>query len=158
MTEILALLEGVPGDAVLLLNLTGRPMFVLVDGQRRQLPEAPAPQLLDPVDRGASTLRVHVPGAGAASLRMSPVAQRSGGLTLGVPPEHPRLRYLVSKQTALQFPHRSDFLCPAVFRGVHVVAVGESAGPVESALVAVTVGCPVAGVDAEDITGDVLGD
>lgn len=111
----------IPVKSSLLVNATGEPVWVMVDGSPVRLLECSPPELI-----GCP------PSEPEGSLLIRPFEDsRDGVVELGVwrqsvpiyttdwvPPVEEDVLFLVTEESFAQFPYRPDFVCPAAYRVV----------------------------------------
>jgi hypothetical protein len=98
-------------SAPLLVNLTGKPVFVVTHGLLLQLPEAPEPRVLELSNEPRTTFFVD---AGGVEVELSKVAMT--GSLVSAPPVEDEVLWLVRSEVLAQFPNRADFIRPAAYQ------------------------------------------
>jgi hypothetical protein len=102
-------------NEVTLLNTMDRDMHVLVNGKRKKLHRAPAPVLLHSAkDKSDTPLSVNREPSGDATELDFYTREAVIGI-LHEPVEYPGVLYLVEPEVIQEFPHRADFVTPALF-------------------------------------------
>lgn len=95
-----------------LVNLTGKPVFLVADGVLVRLPEAPPPQV---VETQSETLRdVIITQVGSLEARIREVDMV--GSLISAPPTLDSVLWLVKPVVIAQFPDREDFIRPAAYK------------------------------------------
>jgi hypothetical protein len=145
-----------------LVNVTGRPVFVSVDGKLVRLAEAPVPRAVEMTAKApASPLVVRVGGheavPGDAVLEEVTLEEVAVVAPLVLaPPVTEGVLWLVTAEVLAQFPHRADFVRPVAYRLVDDVEVAGLLGDEEIAglplaLISVTRTPLVAAADAASL-------
>lgn len=99
-------------NAISLVNLTGEPVFVRADRKLLRLPEAPAPRALEMSARTAPRdLDIRIGEVETAVQDIDVVCSLMSG-----PPVLDGVMWLVSADAFAEFPHRSDFVRPALWK------------------------------------------
>jgi hypothetical protein len=99
-------------DFPTLINLTGKPQFVVSDGTMLHLPEAPPPRVLEMSSTNPPrTLTAQV---GEVEIHLNEI-DMVGKLFSG-PPVIESVLWLVKADAFSQFPDRSDFVRPAAYK------------------------------------------